>query len=68
MSAQLEILVDKIKSLPLERQAEVENFVEFLRFKEEQQLKQAALKLAEISFANVWDNPEDSLDESGKVL
>ena len=64
MSAQLETLVEKIKSLPLERQAEVEDFVEFLRFKEEQQLKQAALKLAEISFANVWDNPEDSVYDS----
>ena len=57
-------LLEKIKSPPLERQAEVEDFVEFLRLKEERQLKQAALKLAEISFANVWDNPEDSVYDS----
>lgn len=60
----LETLLEKIKSLPLERQAEVEDFVEFLRLKEERHLKQAALKLAEISFARVWDNPEDSVYDS----
>lgn len=61
MSAQLETLVEKIKSLPLERQAEVEDFVEFLRLKEEKQLKQAALKMSEASFDKVWDKPEDSI-------
>lgn len=64
MSAQLETLVEKIKSLPLERQAEVEDFVEFLRLKEETQLNQAALKLSEASFAKVWDNPETSLQDN----
>ena len=55
MATQAEELLEKIKSLPLERQAEVEDFVEFLRLKEERQLKQAALKMSEASFAKVWD-------------
>lgn len=64
MITQEQALLEKIKSLPLERQAEVEDFVEFLRLKEERQLKQATLKMSEASFANVWDNPEDSIYDS----
>lgn len=57
MATQAEDLLEKIKSLPLKRQAEVEDF-------EEKQLKQAALKISEASFAKVWDNPEDSIYDS----
>lgn len=64
MITQEQALLEKIKSLPLERQAEVEDFVEFLRLKEERHLKQAALKMSEASFAKVWDNPEDSIYNS----
>ena len=55
-----EELLAKIRSLPAERVAEVEDFVDFLRLRdEEQRLTQAAAKLSEASFARVWENPDD---------
>jgi len=54
-------LVAKIQSLPPERVAEVEDFVDFLRQRdEEQQLTRAAAKLSEAAFAKVWDSPGDA--------
>jgi hypothetical protein len=53
-------LIRKIRSLPPEKVAEVEDFVEFLRQREDRQLTQAAGKLAEKAFRKVWDNPADA--------
>ncbi|MDP2006324.1 MAG: DUF2281 domain-containing protein [Rubrivivax sp.] len=54
-------LIEKIKQLPPQRVAEVEDFVDFLRARvDEQKLTQAAAKSSEPSFAAVWDNEEDS--------
>ncbi len=58
---QTEVLVEKIKQLPPQRVAEVEDFVDFLAQREEQKLVQAAMKLSENSFRKVWDNEEDSI-------
>lgn len=61
MSAPDQVLFDKIKQLPPQRMAEVEDFVDFLRAREdEQRLTQAAAKASEASFAQVWDNDEDA--------
>lgn len=57
-------LLEKINQLPPEAVAEVEDFVEFLTHKEERKLVQAAMKLSERSFAQVWDNPEDAVYDS----
>lgn len=57
-------LLEKINQLPPEAVAEVEDFVEFLKQKEERKLVQAAMKLSEQSFAQVWDNPEDAVYDS----
>lgn len=55
-------LLAKLRDLPDERVAEVEDFVDFLRARDEQrQLLQAAARLSEPSFAAVWDNPEDDV-------
>ena len=55
------VLFDKIKQLPPQRLAEVEDFVDFLREREaEQRLTLAAAKANEASFAQVWDNDEDA--------
>jgi hypothetical protein len=52
-------LLAKIKSLPPERVAEVEDFVDFLRSRdEEQQLTRAASRLSEEAFARVWDRAD----------
>lgn len=53
-------LVRKIQSLPLEKVAQVEDFVDFLGQREDRQLTQAAGKLAEKAFRKVWDNPADA--------
>jgi len=54
-------IIEKLKALPPERVAEVEDFVDFLRTRnEEQRLTQAAAKASAPSFNKVWDNPEDA--------
>lgn len=53
-------LIDKIQSLPPERAAIVEDFVDFLVQRDDRRLTQAAAKLSEGSFAKVWDNPDDA--------
>ncbi len=54
-------LIDKIRSLPPEKLAEVEDFVDFLKMRDEDRLvTHAATKLSEGSFRQVWDNPDDA--------
>lgn len=61
MTAHEQMLIDKIRQLPPQRLAEVEDFVDFLRTRDdEQQLAQAAAKTSEASFAVVWNNNEDA--------
>ena len=61
MTTAEQALIDKIKQLPPQRLAEVEDFVDFLRAREdEQRLTRAAAKASEASFTQVWDNDEDA--------
>ena len=55
-------ILQKLRHLPPERLAEVEDFVDFLahRQAEERALTQAAGHLASAAFARVWDNPADA--------
>ena len=54
-------LVDKLCELPAEKLAEVEDFVDFLRQKhEDQKPRHAALKMSEPAFRRVRDNPIDA--------
>ncbi len=58
-------LLDKLESLPPEKIAEVEDFIDFLRQRDShRQLVHAAAKVAEPSFAKVWDNPDDAIYDS----
>ncbi len=62
MSAAEQVLIEKIKQLPPQRLAEVEDFVDFLRTREdEQRLTQAATRASEASFVAVWNNDEDAV-------
>ena len=55
------MLIEKLKNLPPERLAEVEDFVDFLRGRDEAcRLTHAASKLAESAFSKVWDNESDA--------
>jgi hypothetical protein len=54
-------LLEKIRRLPPERVAEVEDFIDFLRQRgEDEQLTEAASRLSEAAFARVWEHPDDA--------
>jgi hypothetical protein len=54
-------LFNKIRSLPDEKVAEVEDFVDFLQRREnDRRLVQAAARLSESALRKVWDNPDDA--------
>jgi len=54
-------LLEKLKALPPERVAEVEDFVDFLRTRDgERAAVRAAARAAEPAFAKVWDNDDDA--------
>ena len=54
-------LIEKIRSLPPEKLVEVEDFVDFLKMRDEDRLvTHVATKLSEDSFRQVWDNPDDA--------
>lgn len=55
-----EELLQKVRSLPPERVAEIEDFVDFLRLRdEERRLTEAASRLSESAFDRVWKNPDN---------
>lgn len=54
-------LLAKLQQLPPQRLAEVEDFIDFLRSREDERaLTRAASTAAEPAFAKVWDNAEDA--------
>lgn len=56
-----ERLLDKIKRLPPERAAEVEDFVDFLCQREtDRDLARATMRVSEEAFSGVWDNEHDA--------
>ena len=56
-----ERVIDKIRQLPQERLAEVEDFVDFLTQRAaEREAVAAVARAAEPAFAAVWDNPDDA--------
>ena len=56
-----QVLLEKIKRLPPQRLAEVEDFLDFLRTREDdQRLTQSAAHASEASFSAVWENDEDA--------
>ncbi|MBF0204699.1 MAG: toxin-antitoxin system, antitoxin component, Xre family protein [Desulfamplus sp.] len=59
---QEKIIIEKIKSLPVDRVSEIINFIDFISQKnQEHKLLQAAGKMSEDVFKKVWDNSEDSV-------
>lgn len=55
-------LIGKLEALPPERLDEVEDFIDFLEQRNlDRRLTQAATQMAEGSFAQVWDNPDDAV-------
>lgn len=55
-------LIDKLEALSPERIAEVEDFIDFLKQRDQdRQWTQAATKISEPAFGAVWDNPDDAV-------
>lgn len=56
-----QLLLEKLKSLPPERRAEVEDFIDFLKSREdEQRAAHAAALASEPAFKEIWSNPDDA--------
>jgi hypothetical protein len=54
-------LIEKIRSLPPEKVAEVEDFVDFLRERDEdRRLRHDAMRLSEDRLAQIWENDADA--------
>lgn len=70
LSSQQELtIIEKLKALPPERVAEVEDFVDFLRIRtDENLLTAAATRMAERTFAQVWENQDDAIYDSTMSL
>ncbi len=54
--------IEKIRSLPSEKVAEVEDLVDFLREKSagDAWLVASSMRMSEKAFHQVWDNPDDA--------
>ncbi|MGD9886278.1 MAG: hypothetical protein AB7U95_39920 [Reyranella sp.] len=53
-------LIEKIEALPAERIAEIEDFVDFIRLREqERSLTRSATAASAPAFAAIWNNPDD---------
>ena len=54
-------LIEKLKRLPPERIAEVEDFVDFLQSRDQSRtLTRSAMESSVATFATVWDNEDDA--------
>ena len=60
-SQHLKTLLEKIDRLPPERVAEIEDFVDFIRQRDQdQRLTRAAARASEATFGKEWDNTGDA--------
>ena len=58
---QVKKILDRVLTWPPERQAEVEDFVDFLNVRDEyRRLTRIAARLSEDAFRQVWENDADS--------
>lgn len=54
-------LIEKIRTLPPDKKAEIEDFVNSLHFNsEDRQITKAAARISEKVFQDIWENPEDA--------
>lgn len=61
-SNHMKALIHKLEALPAERLVEVEDFIDFLEQRnQDRRLTHSASRVAEGSFAQVWDNTDDAV-------
>ena len=62
MLAHAQALIEKIQTLPPDRLVEVEDFVDFIRLREQQRgLTRDAAAVSAPAFAVIWNNPDDDV-------
>jgi hypothetical protein len=62
MPSNIQALIEKLQTLPPDRLAEVEDFVDFVRLREQQRaLARDATAVSAPAFAGIWSNPEDDV-------
>jgi hypothetical protein len=62
MPADSKTLIEKIEALPAERIAEIEDFVDFIRLREQERaLTRAAAAASAPAFTVIWSNPDDDV-------
>jgi hypothetical protein len=60
LSANTQALLEKIEALPPERIAEVEDFVDFIRLREQERtVARTASATSAPAFAAIWNNSDD---------
>jgi hypothetical protein len=59
MPANTQALIEKIQALPPERITEIEDFVDFVRLREQDRALIHAAATSAPSFAAIWSNPDD---------
>lgn len=62
MQLQVQYLVQKLERLPPQKLIEVDDFIDFLQQREqENHLRQHFTEASHTSFAKVWDNDDDAI-------
>jgi Protein of unknown function (DUF2281) len=62
MNSNLKTLSEKIQTLSAEQITEVEDFVEFLRYRrQDRELARAAARVSSPALEAIWNNPEDDV-------
>lgn len=62
MQPQIEQMLEKLERLSPDRLAEVDDFIDFLRERDQdQRLRRDYARASEAAFAKVWDNDEDAV-------
>jgi hypothetical protein len=61
MNSNPSVIAEKVKSLTSEQLAEVETFIEFIRYRShDHELTHNAAGASTPAFEAIWDNPEDA--------
>jgi hypothetical protein len=61
MGSRDDLLIEKLKGLPPQQRAEVEDFIDSLKTREDdRRLTRAMAQASEPAFRAVWDNPDDA--------
>ncbi len=62
MQTQVRQVLEKLEHLPPERLTEVEDFIDFLHQRDQdQRLRKGYAHASEASFAKIWDNDDDAV-------